>query len=167
MDPTKVFCHNPNCPARGKLDHGNIGVHSLIQRRYICHVCSKTFTDTKGTMFYCLRHSAEFVTLIVTLLAYGCPIAAIVAAFGLDERTVADWQRRAGIHCQKVHQHLVQQPRDLGQVQADEIRVKHQGGIAWLAIAVSTRLWLGGVVSASREANLVTHLGNASRRAST
>jgi hypothetical protein len=54
----------------------------------------------------------------------------------------------------------VQQPRDLGQVQADEIRVKHQGGIAWLAmaIAVSTRLWLGGVVSANRDANLITHL---------
>ena len=75
MDPTKVFCHNPNCPARGKLGLGNIGVHSLKQSRYICHVCKKTFTDTKGTVFYRLRHSAEFVTLIVTLLAYGCPIA--------------------------------------------------------------------------------------------
>jgi hypothetical protein len=54
----------------------------------------------------------------------------------------------------------VQQPRDLGQVQADEIRVKHQGGIAWLAMAlqVSTRLWLGGVVSAHRDGNLITHL---------
>ena len=88
MDPTKVFCHNLNCPARGTLGHGNIGVHSIKQSRYICHVCGKTFTDTKDSMFYRLRHSAEFVTLIVTLLAYGCPIAAIVAAFGLDERTV-------------------------------------------------------------------------------
>lgn len=160
MDPTKVFCHNPDCIASGKLGLKNIGVHSIKQGRYICHVCGKTFTDTKGSMFYRLRHSVEFVTLIVTLLAYGCPIAAIVAAFGLDERTVADWQRRAGIQCQKVHQHLVQQPCDLGQVQADEIRVKHQGGIAWLAmaIAVSTRLWLGGVVSASRDADLITHL---------
>lgn len=30
---------------------------------------------------------------VVTLLAYGCPIRAIVAAFSLDERTIARWQR--------------------------------------------------------------------------
>jgi hypothetical protein len=104
-------------------------------------------------MFYRLKYSD--LTLIITLLAFGCPITAIVKAFGLDERTVADWQRRAGIQSQKVHQHLVQQPHDLGQIQADEVRVKHQGGIAWLAMAVlrgyprdpkTTRLWLGGVV---------------------
>jgi transposase-like protein len=106
------------------------------------------------------------VTQMITLLAYGCPIPAIVAAFGLDERTVASWQRRGGNHCQEVHEHLVQQPRDLGQVQADEIRVKHQGGIAWLAMAlqVSTRLWLGGVVSAHRDGSLISHLIEQVRR---
>ena len=160
MDPDKVFCHNPDCPARGRQGLGNIGIHSLIKRRYICHVCKKTFTDTKGTMFYRLRHSDQLVSLIVTLLAFGCPIVAIVKAFGLDERTVADWANRAGKHCQQVHKHLVQIPRDLGQVQADEIRVKHQNGIAWLAMAitVSTRLWLGGAVSACRDANLIVSL---------
>jgi transposase-like protein len=160
MDPSKVFCHNPDCPARGKLGRGNIGIHSRKKRRYICHVCGKTFTESKGTVFYRLRYPVEFVTQMITLLAHGCPVAAIVAAFKLDERTVASWQGRAGDHCQQVHEHLVQQPCDLGQVQADEIRVKHQGGIAWLAMAlqVSTRLWLGGVVSAHRDGKLITHL---------
>ena len=160
MDPSKVFCHNPDCSARGKLGRGNIGIHSRKQRRYICRVCGKTFTESKGTVFYRLRYSVKFVTQMITLLAYGCPIAAIVAAFGLDERTVASWQRRAGEHCQQVHEHLVEQPRDLGQVQADEIRVKHQGGIAWLAMAiqVATRLWLGGEVSAYRDGELITRL---------
>jgi hypothetical protein len=42
-----------------------------------------------------------------------------VAAFGFDERTVAQWQARAGEHCQEVHQHLVEQGQiELGQVQA-------------------------------------------------
>ncbi len=166
MDPSKVFCHNPDCPARGKLGHGNIGIHSRKQRRYICRVCGKTFTESKGTVFYRLRYPVEFVTQMITLLAYGCPIAAIVAAFGLDERTVASWQRRAGKHCKQIHEYLVQQSRDLGQVQADEIRVKHQGGIAWLAMAlqVSTRLWLGGVVSAHRDGNLITYLIEQVRR---
>jgi transposase-like protein len=90
---------------------GNIVIHG--ERRYKCKECGKTFIDTKGTMFYRLRYSDEFVTQMVTLIAYGCPIAAIVAAFGIDERTIADWLRRAGEHCQKVHEHLIEQPHGL------------------------------------------------------
>lgn len=166
MDPKTVFCHNMDCAARGQIGQGNIGVHSRKERRYICHVCRKTFSATKGTVFYRLRTAAEFVTQMITLLAYGCPPQAIVAAFGVDERTVYDWQARAGKHCQKVHEQLVQQPRDLGQVQADELRVTHQGGIAWLAMAlqVPTRLWLGGVVSACRDGQLITRLIEQVRR---
>ena len=36
-----------------------------------------------------LRKPTELILIVVTLLAYGCPIQAIVHAFGLDERTVA------------------------------------------------------------------------------
>jgi hypothetical protein len=61
---------------------------------------------------------------MVTLIAHGCPLQAIVVAFGFDERTVAAWLIRAGRQSQAVREHLVQTPRDLGQVQADEIRVK-------------------------------------------
>ena len=74
---------------------------------------------------------------------------------------MAHWQTRSGEHSQKVHEHLVlHQPRDLVHVQADEIRVKQQGHIVWLAMAVmvSTRLWLGGVVSARRDEHLIIRL---------
>jgi hypothetical protein len=74
----------------------------------------------------------DIVVLLVTLLAYGCPVQAIMMAFGLDERTVLSWQNRSGRYCQQVHEHLVEQPRDLGQVQADEIRVKMQDFV-WMA----------------------------------
>lgn len=160
MNPSKVFCPNRNCPARGKLNRANIGVHSLKERRYKCSVCGKTFAETSGTPFYRLHHSQELVTQVVTLLSFGCPTQAIVAAFSLDERTVSSWQQRAGRHCLCLHEQLVVQPRDLGQVQMDELRVKLQGGILWMATAlmVSTRLWLGGVVSANRDLALITGL---------
>ena len=160
MDPQTVFCHNSACPARGQVGKGNIDVHSLKERRCKCHVCGKTFSETKGTVFYRLRTARDVVVLVVTLLAHGCPVQAIVVAFGLDERTVLDWQARAGQHCQDVHEHLVEQPRDLGQVQADEIRVKIQCGILWMAMAmqVQTRLWLGGVLSTARDMNLIVTL---------
>lgn len=160
MDPQTIFCPNLDCPARGQVGRGNIGIHSRKERRYICHQCRKTFSETQGTPLYRLRSDWHLITLVLTLLAYGCPLQAIVVAFRLDERTVSAWQRRAGQHSQKVHEHLVQQPRDLGQVQADEIRVKQQGHIVWLAVVVqvATRLWLGAVVSSQRDGALISAL---------
>lgn len=160
MDPQTVFCPNMDCPARGRTGAGNIGIHSQKDERYICHVCGKTFTASRGTAFYRLQTSPELVTIVITLLAHGCSVQAIVAAFGLDERTVVDWQERAGQHCEQVHQHTVERPRDLGQVQADELRVKKQGGILWVAMAiqVSTRLWLGATVGAQRNLSLIRAL---------
>jgi len=166
MDPTTVFCPNEHCPARGHIGKGNIGIHSRKEQRFICHACDKTFSATKGTVFSRLRTSAETVVLIVTLLAHGCPVQAIVAAFGFDERTVADWWARSGRQSQVVHEYLVEQPRDLGQVQADELRVKKQGGIVWMAFAmmITTRLWLGGEVSAQRDLPLIRRLIERVRR---
>jgi transposase-like protein/IS1 family transposase len=160
MDPTTTFCPNRACPARGQRGHGNIGIHSRKEQRFICKQCHKTFTATKGTVFYRLRTAAELVVIVVTLLAHGCPLQAIVAAFRLDERTVADWWARAGQQGQAVQEYLVEQPRDLGHVQADEIRVKTQGGIVWMALAmmVRTRLWLAGEVSAQRDMPLIRRL---------
>ena len=160
MDPQTVFCPNSDCPARGQTGKGNLHIHSHKEHRYRCDVCEKTFATTKGTVFYRLRTETEQVTLVLALLAYGCPVCAIVFAFGLDERTVRDWEQRAGHHSEQVHQHLVQRPRDLGQVQADEIRVKMQKAVVWLAMAlqVATRLWLGATVSEHRDETLVTAL---------
>src|SRR6266581_4730923 len=169
MDPTTVFCPNRHCPARGQTGQGNIGIHSRKEQRFICHACDKTFSATTGTVFYRLRTSAETVVLIVTLLAHGCPVQAIVAACGFDERTRADWWARSGRQGQGVHAYLVEQPRDLGQVQADELRVKTQGGIVWMALAmmVKTRVWLGGAGSAQRDMPLSRRLLERVRRCAT
>lgn len=98
---------------------------------------------------------------VVTLLSYGCPVQAIVAAFELDERTVARWQKESGTQCKRVHEHLVEAGRvALLQVQADEIRVKAVGKVYWLAQAmeVKSRLWLGGVISRHRDKALIRAL---------
>jgi transposase-like protein len=166
MDPTTVFCPNLACPARGQTGKGNIGIHARKEQRFICPACDKTFSATKGTVFSRLRTSAEPVITIVTLLAHGCPVQAMVAAFGVDERTVAAWWARSGRQGQAVHEYLVEQPRDLGQVQADELRVKKQGGSVWMALAmmVKTRLWLGGEVSEQRDMPLSRRLIERVRR---
>jgi transposase-like protein len=160
MDPTTAFCPNQHCHARGHIGQDNIGIHARKEQRFICHECPKTFSARQGTVFSRLRTSAKTVVLVVTLLAHGCPVQAIVAAFGFDERTVAAWWARSGRQDQVVHEYLVEQPRDLGQVQADELRVKQQGGIVWMALAmrVKTRVWLGGEVRAQRDLPLIRRL---------
>ena len=50
------------------MGKGNIGVHSYKDQQCICTQCHKTFTATKGTAFYCLRTSAETVTLVDIIL---------------------------------------------------------------------------------------------------
>lgn len=160
MDPQGIFCPNLDCPARGHRDQGNIGIHSWSEQRYRCHVCTRTFSARHGTPLYRCRTPERTVSQIVTLVAHGCPIPAVEAAFGVQRRTVQAWVDRAGQHCEQVHQHYVLRPRDLQHVQADEIRVKTQRGVVWLAMAmmVTTRLWLGGVSSASRDTRLIQRL---------
>jgi transposase-like protein len=159
MDPQSVFCPNSACPARGQVGRGNIQIHSQRERRYRCTLCRKTFTERRGTPFYRCRTDPEWITLALTLLAYGCPPLAIEKAFGFRGRTVRGWLAKGGAHCRAVHEQRAL-PHELDQVQADELRVKLQGKIVWLAmaIAVSTRLWLGGVVGEKRDLPLLSAL---------
>ncbi len=160
MNPHGVFCPNPDCPARGRIGEGTIHIHSRTPPRYRCTVCRKTFSERAGTPFYRRSTAEAIITLVVTLVAHGCPIAAIVAAFGFQRQTVCAWVDAAGAQCEAIHRRLVCQPRDLGAVQADEIRVKQQGGVVWVALAlqVATRLWLGGAVSRRRDGALIARL---------
>ena len=55
---------------------------------------------------------------------------------------------------------MVQQDLNLVHVQADEVRAKGRGMVVWMAMAlmVSPRLWLGGVVSLSRDRAIADRL---------
>ena len=159
MDPHSVFCPNPVCPDKGQQGQGNIGIHSQKKQRYRCTTCRKTCAATRGTALYRLHHPVELMVLVVTLLCHGCPTQAIVAAFDLDERTVAAWLHRAGGHAARVHAAVVETGQvDQGQVQVDEICVTVRRGRIWqaMALAVPSRLWLGGDLSPARDGALVT-----------
>jgi hypothetical protein len=135
-------------------------VHSRQEGRYRCSLCGKTFSQRAGTLFFRCRTPPEEIVLVLTLVAHGCPIAAVEAAFRLQARTVRRWVQAAGEQCERLHRQEVERERPLGQVQADELRVKAQGQILWLAmaLAVPARLWLGAVVSAERNRALIVAL---------
>ncbi len=155
LDPKLMTC--PQCGEKKRL-----GVHSHQERRCICHACQSTFAETKGTVFYGLHYPIWVVVLVLSLLAYGCPVPAIVAAFYLDERTVAAWHSKAGQHGKRVQQQVVCQGQlELGQVQADELCVNAQGDKkVWVATAMSvfSRLFIWGEVSTRRDRPLIERL---------
>jgi len=106
-----------------------------------------------------VQTAADVVTIGLTWRCHGCPIHALVAAVGLDERTVAAWVTRAGRHCQQGHPLGVQQGQvDLPQVQADERWVQLVGRRVWMAMAlvVPSRWWRGGGGSPPRDRVLIT-----------
>ncbi len=81
MNPHDVFCPNLDCPARGRSDAGNIWIHSRTPPRYRCTVCRQTFSERAGTLSYRCSTDEATITQVLTLIAYGCPIAAIEAAY--------------------------------------------------------------------------------------
>ncbi len=100
MDVAEHFCPNPDYPTVGLKGQGNLRVHSKAELRLRCTECRKTFSITELTPFYALKSDPALVTIVITLLAWGCPVQAIVKACELDERTVASWLERAGSHSQ-------------------------------------------------------------------
>jgi transposase-like protein len=137
MNPRNKFCPNMTCPARSKVDENNIVVQSRKVARYQCRICRKIFVATTGTPYYRLQHSAELMVIVITLIAHSCPLQAIVATFQLDKRTMMDWQERARRYCKRVHEQLVQKPRELEYGQADEIRGKGHGQVIGLEMAIT------------------------------
>lgn len=149
------------CARCGSESNGRIGIHSHQERRYKCHRCGKTFSERYGTPLYGLKAPTWQVVVVLTLLAYGCPLQAIVIAFGLDERTVSEWQRKAGLHAKGVQEAMVCNGQvDVGQVQGDEFYLRTQCGGVWIATAMSvfSRLCLWGAVSIERKTALVTQV---------
>jgi transposase-like protein len=160
MNPHDQWCINSACPATGQSGKGNITIHSQKDQRYRCSLCGKTFSARHGTPFHRRRTDQHTITQVLCLISWGCPPVAIEQTFGYHPLTIRSWLEAAGRHIEAVHHDLVTQPRDLGHVQADEVRVKTQCGIVWMAMAVmvSTRLWLGGVVSTRRDQHLIDRL---------
>jgi transposase-like protein len=80
MDVSKVFCPNSACTARGQIGQGNIRIHDHKRQRYRCRTCGQTFSARRGTMMEGLRKPTELIVVVISLLAYGCPLQAIVHA---------------------------------------------------------------------------------------
>ena len=106
---TKEFCPNRVCPDYGKRqseqDHPNIKKLGKTRRgvqRYQCKTCGKTFTETRGTIFYRKHAQADEILEVLALLAEGNRISTITRVKGIKEDTILRWLREAAHHAEEL-----------------------------------------------------------------
>ena len=128
------FCPNPSCPDYGKLQSDqqrNIkkaGKTKGGRQRYQCKTCKKTFTETKGTIFYRRRTPEEEIIETLALIAEGVRISSLARTKGHKEDTILAWLRAAAQHAEQIEEILMAKYNlDQGQLDALWSYVGHKG----------------------------------------
>lgn len=102
------FCQNKECPDYQKLQ--NARQRNIIKagrtkagvQRYECTTCHRTFTETKGTLFYGKRTPAGTILETLAFLAEGNRVSSLSRVKGIKEDTILKWLREAAQHSDEV-----------------------------------------------------------------
>ena len=102
------FCPNKSCDDYGKVQSAS--QHNIIRfgktpqghQRYRCKTCKRTFVETKGTLFYRRRTSADEILEVLALLAEGDRISSLARVKGHKEDTILEWLQEAAEHAEAV-----------------------------------------------------------------
>jgi len=107
------FCPNKVCPDYGKLQTDRqlnvikLGRTKAGRQRYKCKTCGKTFTETKGTLFYRRRTPDDEIIDTLAHIAEGNRISSLARTKGHKEDTIIDWIREAGKHAEAIEEVLL------------------------------------------------------------
>ena len=120
------FCPHEECPDYGKLQKEqkktNItryGNTKAGRQRYRCNTCGRTFTETKGTIFYRKRTDEAEILETLALIAEGSRQSSLSRVKGHKENTIASWLREAAKHIEEVEERLMAEYRlERGQLDA-------------------------------------------------
>ena len=76
-------------------------------QRHECKTCHHTFTETKGTLFYRKRTSADKILETLAFTAEGNRISSLSRVKGVKEDTILSWLREAAQHVDAVNDILL------------------------------------------------------------
>ena len=91
-----------------------------------CFTCKKAFVETKGTMFYRLRHEREEVAECMAMVGDRASLAAIHRIKGIKEETVCNWLDRAASHVEQFEEGILKKYK-LSRIQLDASQGKRPG----------------------------------------
>lgn len=107
------FCPNTACDDYGKRQDEHqrnivkFGKTRAGRQRYRCKTCRKTFTETKGTIFYRRRTPDDEIIETLAFLAEGSRISSIARVKGHKEDTILAWLREAAEHAEAIEEELM------------------------------------------------------------
>lgn len=107
-----TFCLNPVCPDYEQVQESRKNIiksgHTRSGRqRYKCRRCGKTFTETRGTIFYRRRTDDKEILECLAMIAEGSRISSVSRVKGHKEDTVSAWLRDAAQHVEAVEDILL------------------------------------------------------------
>lgn len=129
------FCPNAACADHGKLqsDHQQniikFGQTKAGRQRFRCKTCGRTFTETKGTIFY-RRHTPEDEIIeTLALIAEGCRISSLARVKCHKEDTIISWIRDAAKHAEAIEEILLEDYHiERGQLDGLWAYIRNKGG---------------------------------------
>jgi IS1 family transposase len=105
-------CPNPACPHYRRRQQGPVSAiaTSLTQsgkrRIFRCHTCTTPVSETRETVFFALRTSAEKVMMALKMRLVRVDLAGIGFVLGVTEATVLAWRRRVAQQAEAINHHL-------------------------------------------------------------
>lgn len=106
----RIHCMNETCEAYQKIRSGHVikvGQTQKCIHRYRFTTCRKTCAETKGTLFYRLRHSEENVVECMALLSDRNRFAAIHWIKGIKEETMCHWMEKMEGHREQLEEQMI------------------------------------------------------------
>jgi transposase-like protein len=124
------FCLNEACEDYNEVNHGNViksGKTDKGVQRYLCKTCKKSFTETKGTIFYRCRHTEDEIVECMSMLGDRNSLAAIHRIKGIKEETVMKWVEKARDHVKQFERLVRKKKLSCVQIDALWTYVGHKG----------------------------------------
>lgn len=105
-----AFCPNECCERYGQTESHRVirfGKTASGVQRFQCTARGRTFTETKGTLFYKKQTPRKEILETLALLAEGSRISSISRVKGIKEDTILQWLREAAEHAEAVEEALL------------------------------------------------------------
>lgn len=128
------YCPNEKCrdyglpPSAQRRNIIKFGHTQAGRQRYKCTTCQRTFTETKGTLFYRKRTPEREILESLAFLAEGNRTSSVARVKHHKEDTLAQWLREAATHATRLEEPLLKEFKiKRGQLDALWSYVGHKG----------------------------------------
>ena len=111
-DLARFCCQNPDCPASGQRDAGNLSVCARYGKHHhirllSCKACKYRFSERRGTPLFHTHLPEEKARSVLHHLGEGCGVRQTGRLLDVHRNSVSRLAKLAGKHARDAHDELV------------------------------------------------------------